>query len=94
MQFFEKIIARIFADRLGLLLPSLISPQQGALTKGRSIVENVGLAPEMLHDLSWKVRGGNIVIKLDMAKAYDRLSLEFLFHIHTDFLLNVNAEYV
>lgn len=35
----------------------------------------------MLHDLSWKVRGGNIVIKLDMAKAYDRLELEFLFHV-------------
>lgn len=47
--------------------------------KGRGIIEKIGLAQEMFHDLSRKSRGGNILIKLDMAKAYDRLEWPFLF---------------
>lgn len=79
--FAYKIIALIFSDRLGLILPYLISPQQGAFVKGRSLIENVGLAQEIFHDLPRKVRGGNVVIKLDMAKAYDRLEWDFLFAV-------------
>ena len=49
--------------------------------KGRSIFYNIGLAQEMFHDLNRPSRGGNLVIKLDMAKAYDRLEWPFLFAV-------------
>ncbi|XP_058068715.1 uncharacterized protein LOC131218048 [Magnolia sinica] len=46
--------------------------------QGRSIAENIAISQELLKDLNRKVRGGNIVLKLDMEKAYDRLDWYFL----------------
>lgn len=79
--FIYKIIARIFSDRLSSILPSIISPQQGAFVKDRSIFDNIELAQELFHDLNRKVWGGNMIIKCDMAKAYDRLEWSFLFAV-------------
>lgn len=47
--------------------------------KGRSILENVSLAQEIVQEVDRKVRGGNVILKLDMEKAYDRLEWNFLF---------------
>lgn len=77
--FLYKIISRIITDRLGTLLPSLISEEQGAFTKGRNIAENILLAKELLQHIDRPCRGGNMIIKLDMAKAYDRLEWDYLF---------------
>lgn len=46
--------------------------------KGRIITEKVTLAQEIIQGIIKDNRGGNIVIKLDIAKAYDRLSWSFL----------------
>ena len=46
--FFYKIISRLLSDRLTSVLPLLISEEQGAFVKGRSIIENVSLAREMV----------------------------------------------
>ncbi|XP_059290974.1 uncharacterized protein LOC132044497 [Lycium ferocissimum] len=45
---------------------------------GRLITENIQLAQEIVQDIKCTNRGGNMVIKLDMAKAYDRMSWPFL----------------
>ncbi|XP_058111992.1 uncharacterized protein LOC131255311 [Magnolia sinica] len=68
-----KILVKIISVRLSEVLPSLISLEQGAFVQGRSMVESIALAQEMARELNRKVRGGNIVLKLDMEKAYDRL---------------------
>ncbi|XP_019240448.1 PREDICTED: uncharacterized protein LOC109220430 [Nicotiana attenuata] len=61
------------------LLPSLISDEQAGFVKGRSIVENVLLTQEIVTDIRLRTKAGpTVVIKLDMAKAYDRLSWLFL----------------
>nr|XP_027066533.1 uncharacterized protein LOC113692333 [Coffea arabica] len=72
--FINKVLSRLLADRLAGLLPKLISPQQSGFVRGRNIVENYLLAQEIVAGIGKKSRGGNVVLKLDMAKAYDRVS--------------------
>ncbi|XP_058111166.1 uncharacterized protein LOC131254180 [Magnolia sinica] len=42
------------------------------------MAENITLSQEILCHLNKRVRGGNIVVKLDMEKAYDRVKWSFL----------------
>lgn len=72
--FSNKIISKILSLRLNPLLHKLISPNQSDFVKDRLIYENMLLAQEIIHNISDKNKGGNVVIKLDMAKAYDRMS--------------------
>ncbi|XP_060200890.1 uncharacterized protein LOC132629180 [Lycium barbarum] len=58
-------------------LPNLISTNQSGFVKDRSITENIMLAQEVIHGIKKPNLGGNVVIKLDMAKAYDRVSWSF-----------------
>ncbi|XP_058080615.1 uncharacterized protein LOC131228766 [Magnolia sinica] len=67
-----------FFHQLGTILPHIISAEQGAFVKGRSIAENCAFMQEIFRHIDKKVRGGNILIKLDMEKAYDKLDWEFL----------------
>ncbi|XP_049389010.1 uncharacterized protein LOC125853369 [Solanum stenotomum] len=46
--------------------------------KGRNITENVLLAQEIITDIKRRNNYHNVVVKLDMAKAYDRVSWKFL----------------
>ncbi|CAA0811982.1 Unknown protein, partial [Striga hermonthica] len=76
----NKLISKILNGRLSPLLPSLISPNQSGFVKDRVISDNILLAQEMIHDIShadWK-RSLNVALKLDMAKAYDRVEWSFL----------------
>lgn len=75
-----KVISKVLADRMALILPCIISPEQSGFVKGRNITENILLAQEMLQRIDSKVRGSNVMLKLDMAKAYDRMSWLFLLH--------------
>ncbi|XP_073121782.1 uncharacterized protein [Henckelia pumila] len=40
---------------------------------GRLISDNILLAQEMVHHLDHPIRGGNVIMKLDMDNAYDRV---------------------
>ncbi|XP_058108932.1 uncharacterized protein LOC131251981 [Magnolia sinica] len=73
-----KILSKIIAARLSKILPSIISPEQGAFIQVRAISKNIALAQELYKEINRKVRGGNIVLKLDMEKAYDRAEWGFL----------------
>ncbi|KAL9672304.1 hypothetical protein QQ045_028554 [Rhodiola kirilowii] len=65
-------------SRRSKVLPRCISEEQVGFIKGRRIHENIALAHDIIHDLNHKTHGGNILIKLDMAKAYDKVSWSFL----------------
>lgn len=52
--FMNKVISRIFHDRLEVFLPKLISQNQNGFMKGRSITENVLLAQEIVADIRKK----------------------------------------
>lgn len=50
------------------ILPDLISPKQSSFIKWGNISENIMLAHEIVHHIKKPNIGGNVVIKLDMAK--------------------------
>lgn len=78
-------ISKVLADRMAHILPLIISPEQSGFVKGRKITENVLLAQEMLHKIDVKARGNNVMVKLDMAKAYNRISCLFILKILRQF---------
>ncbi|XP_075077040.1 uncharacterized protein LOC107829953 [Nicotiana tabacum] len=70
-----------FTGLLESILPSLVSPNQSRFVKGRSIFENILLTQEIVTDIRLRGKPANVVIKLDMAKAYDRVSWKYLLHV-------------
>ncbi|XP_059306374.1 uncharacterized protein LOC132057787 [Lycium ferocissimum] len=75
--FINKIITRVIHDRLESILPSLISQKQSGFVKGRNIIENVLLTQKVVADIRKRGRLENVIIQLDMAKAYDRATSFF-----------------
>ncbi|XP_009767124.1 uncharacterized protein LOC142180878 [Nicotiana tabacum] len=77
--FINKVFSRVIHERITPLLPSLISVKQAGFVKGRSIAENILLTQEIIIDIRLRTKAGpNVVLKLDMTKAYDRLSWLFM----------------
>lgn len=77
----NKIISKIIATRLAPLLPYLTTPNQSGFIKGRLLSDNVLLAQELIQDISNCSLTPNVAIKLDMAKAYDRVQWPFLIKV-------------
>ncbi|XP_060974183.1 uncharacterized protein LOC133039333 [Cannabis sativa] len=75
-----KVIAKVLANRMKLLIDHIISPTQSAFIPGRLISDNIIIAFEVMHYLKRKVHGkkGYMALKLDMSKAYDRVEWGYL----------------
>jgi hypothetical protein len=80
-----KLISKVIANQLKVVLPEVISRSQSAFVPRRLITDNVLLAYELTHYLKNKRSGENRVtaIKLDMRKAYDWMEWGF-FAQHDD----------
>ncbi|KAG8367282.1 hypothetical protein BUALT_Bualt16G0056200 [Buddleja alternifolia] len=77
-----KIISKIIAQRIKPLLDSLISPNQLAFVPGRNISDNSIITHEIMHSInSHSGKIGLMAIKIDMAKAYDRVEWPLLLDI-------------
>ncbi|VFQ90791.1 unnamed protein product [Cuscuta campestris] len=55
--------------------------EQTGFQKNKGVEEQILLAEEMVHMIDKEVRGDNCIIKLDMAKAFDRVDLRYLINI-------------
>lgn len=77
-----KVLAKVLANRLKGILPDIITDNQSAFVPGRNITDNVLVAFELLHYMKQKKKGaeGEVALKLDVSKAYDRVDWGFLFH--------------
>jgi len=73
-----KIIAKVLAERIKKVLPTVIDESQLAFLKNRGILDSVLLTNEMVEDLK---RGGKsgLCLKVDFEKAYDSVRWEFLY---------------
>lgn len=77
----NKIISKLLASRMAPLVPLVTVPNQSGFIKGRLISDNVLLAKELFHEIWMGTTAPNMVLKLDMEKAYDRVQWLFLLKI-------------
>ncbi|CAN6545401.1 unnamed protein product [Malus baccata var. baccata] len=75
-----KILSKVLANRLRVLMPTIISPSHNAFVAGRQIQDSIGIAHELFHFLKERTAKTKfeLGIKLDMQKAYDRVEWDFL----------------
>lgn len=75
-----KIIAKVLADRLKIILLSLINESQSAVVLGRAVLDNIIAAFEIIHHMKRKDRDrwGHVALKIDINKAYDRIRWDYL----------------
>ncbi|KAJ6806039.1 uncharacterized protein M6B38_177220 [Iris pallida] len=78
--FLYKIITHLMCRRMEGIMQGLVSQNQAAFIKGRSIAEHSLLAHEMVREFS-KPGGMKACVKLDLRKAYDTVNREFLCHL-------------
>lgn len=74
-----KLFSKVIVNRLKALLVKLISPNQASFVPGRQIRDNIVVAQEIFfHMRRRKGKKGQMAIKIDLEKAYDRLSWKFI----------------
>ncbi|XP_019171913.1 PREDICTED: uncharacterized protein LOC109167347 [Ipomoea nil] len=70
-----KIVTKTITNRLKRILPKIVGPFQSSFVPGRQISDNVLIFQEVMHTIREKQGAkGYMAIKLDLEKAYDRLS--------------------
>jgi hypothetical protein len=72
-----KIIAKLLALWLRIVIPSLIAPQQTGFVPGQNILENISLAwltADWLHTQNQSA----LFLSLDFEKAFDRVEHSYL----------------
>lgn len=74
-----KVISRLLVHRLKPILSGLILPNQTAFVEGRLLLENTVLASELVNGYHKTKGARRITIKVDIEKAFDTLSWDFLF---------------
>jgi hypothetical protein len=69
----HKLIFKVLANRLKVVLPEIIYCTQSAFILGRLITDNILAAYETMHTMQTRMwnKVGYMGIKLDMSKAYD-----------------------
>ncbi|KAM6590233.1 hypothetical protein CsatA_012838 [Cannabis sativa] len=77
-----KCLSKVLANRLKLVLHSIIIHNQSAFLSGRQITDNIVIANELIHAIHSRKHGkvGWAAIKLDMEKAFDRVEWSFISH--------------
>ena len=73
-------MSKVITNRLKIILPDIISPNQSVFVPERMILDNILLAYELTHVLQRRRSGlvGYATLKLDMSKAYDMVEWRFL----------------
>lgn len=74
-----KVISKVLVACLRPILPNLISPNQVSYVLGRHITNNILITQELLHKFKVsKGKKGFVAWKIDLSKAYNRLSWRFI----------------
>ena len=76
----SRIVSKVIANCLKFILPNVISDAQSAFVPNCLITDNTTIAYKLLHRLWNRRKGkkGQMVVKLDISKAYDKMEWIFL----------------
>ena len=75
-----KIMSKVLANKIKRIMDKVISKSQNAFVEGRQILDAVLIANELV-DYSLRRKKCGLVCKLDIEKAYDSISWEFLYQV-------------
>lgn len=73
-----KVISKVLANRLRLIFPDAIEPNQSAFITGRLLLENVLLASELVNGYHKPTNSQRSAIKFDISKAFDTVKWSFI----------------
>ena len=76
-----KVVSKIIANRLKLLLPRMITENQSAFVRGRLLLKNVLFASELVKDYHKKSVSPRCVMKIDISKAFDSVQWSFVLQL-------------
>lgn len=75
-----KLLTKLLANRLKVVLPQLISPQQTGFVPGRNILDNIALA-WMTKDFINHNKIPALFLQIDFEKAFDRIEHSYLWAV-------------
>lgn len=92
----SQIYSKVLANRIKTILPNVISNAQSSFVSSKLITDNFTVAFELLHRMRNRRYGkiGNMAVKLDVSKAYDRVEWSFLWKMMLKLGLSEWACYV
>jgi len=72
-----KVLSKVLANRLHVVIGSVVSDSQSAFVKGKQILDGILIANEAVDEArrSWKEM---LLFKVDFEKAYDSVDLKYL----------------
>lgn len=74
-----KVITKAMTNRIKGVMRSLIGREQSSFVLDRQIVDNIIVYQEVMHSMRKRNNGKKIMaLKIDLEKAYDRLSWDFI----------------
>ncbi|XP_056685709.1 uncharacterized protein [Spinacia oleracea] len=79
-----KCISKLLCEKLGSVLPDVISNTQGAFVSGRSILHNVMVCQDIIKMYRGSQKQPNCFMKLDLRKSYDTVEWGFIAEVMTD----------
>ncbi|KAM0857912.1 hypothetical protein ACQ4PT_048153 [Festuca glaucescens] len=75
-----KLIAKTMSLRLAPILPSMVTPNQSAFIRGRTIQDNFMLVQQLAKSFH-SANAPTVLLKLDIARAFDTVSWSFLIEL-------------
>lgn len=87
----NKIITKVIVHKLCPFLEEIISPLQGSFVLVRGATNNAIIAQKLIHFIHLsKAKKGRAFIKIDLEKAYDKASWDYLEKVLHDFCFPQN----